>query len=425
MIKFLINGLLRDKHRSRLPLIVVAIGVMLTVLLTTWIQGVMGDSITLNARLATGHVKVITRGYRESMDQLPMDLALTGANELIANLRKEYPDVSWVERIEFGGLLDVPDESGETRSQGPFAGIAADLFNKSSGESDRLNLEKILVEGRLPSVSGDILLSNSFAVKLGVHINDKVTIIGTTMNGGMTIYNFKVAGTIRYGISALDRGSVIMDISDARVTFDMEDACNEILGYTDPEYYDDEKATLLMNSFNSKNSGRNDQFSPVMIRLRDQNDLGSIIDLMSGVVGLISSVFIIVLSVVLWNTGLVGGLRRYGEIGLRLAMGEEKGHIYRTMLAESFFIGLAGSVVGIALGMTLAWLIQKNGLDLSSAMQNATMLMPGVFRTRITPESWYIGFIPGILATLLGTALSGIGIYRRQTARLFKELQLQ
>jgi hypothetical protein len=48
-------------------------------------------------------------------------------------------------------------------------------------------------------------------------------------------------------------------------------------------------------------------------RLRDQNDLGSIIDLMSGVVGLISSIFIVVFSVVLWNTGLVGGLRRYGE----------------------------------------------------------------------------------------------------------------
>ena len=32
MIKFLIKGLLRDKQRSKLPLIVVAVGVMLTVL---------------------------------------------------------------------------------------------------------------------------------------------------------------------------------------------------------------------------------------------------------------------------------------------------------------------------------------------------------------------------------------------------------
>jgi putative ABC transport system permease protein len=423
MIKFLIKGLFRDSHRSRLPLIVVAIGVMLTVLLTTWIKGVLGDSINLNAKLATGHVKVITKAYRESMDQLPVDLSLTGTRELLSELRKDYPDVSWVERIQFGGLLDVPDSLGETKSQGPFAGIAVNFFDPGSDESERLNLGKILADGRLPEGEGEILVSHSFAQKLGITPNNRVTFIGSTMFGGMTIVNYTVSGTVRYGISALDRGSVIMDISDARKALDMDDACNEILGFTAVDYYDDAIATELMTSFNNMHTSSDDEFAPVMIRLRDQNDLGSLIDMMSGVVGIISLIFILVLSVVLWNTGLVGGLRRYGEVGLRLAMGEGKGHIYRSMLAESLFIGIMGSIIGVAIGILLAWLIQQKGLDFSRAMQNATMLMPGVFRTRITPEAWYIGFIPGIFATLLGTMLSGIGIYRRQTARLFKELQ--
>jgi putative ABC transport system permease protein len=423
MIKFLLKGLLRDKHRSRLPLIVVAIGVMLTVLLTTWITGILGDSINLNAKLATGHVKVITKAYRESMDQLPVDLSLTGVQNLISTLRKEYPSAAWVERIEFGGLMDVPDLKGETKSQGPFAGFAVDLFNPDMGESERLNLKKILVEGKIPSASGQILVSHSFAQNLGIKINDNVTFIGSTMFGGMTINNFNVAGTIRYGIAALDRGSVIMDISDARKALDMEDACNEILGFTDIEYYDDAKATELMNSFNSKHVSDTGEFEPVMIRLSDQNDLGSLISLMSGVVGIVSFVFILVMSVVLWNAGLVGGLRRYGEVGLRLAIGEEKGQIYWSMIAESFVIGLAGSVIGVAMGLAISYMIQQKGLDFSGAMQNATMLMPGVFRTRITPEAWYIGFIPGIFATVLGTMLSGIGIYKRQTASLSKELQ--
>ena len=423
MIKFLIKGLLRDSHRSRLPLIVVAIGVMLTVLLTTWINGVLGDSINLNAKLATGHVKVITKAYQKSMDQVPVDLSLTGSNELLAELRRDYPAVSWVERIQFGGLLDVPDSSGETKSQGPFMGLAINFFDKESAESERLNLNKILVAGKLPEGPGEILVSHTFARKLGIGLNDKVTFIGSTMFGGMTINNYTVSGTIMYGIAALDRGSLIMDITDARRALDMEDACNEILGFIAVDYYDDAKATDLMTSFNNSHPAVNDEFVPVMIRLRDQNDLGGIIDLMAGVVGIISFVFILVLSVVLWNAGLVGGLRRYGEVGLRLAIGEEKGHIYRSMIAESLIVGIAGSVIGVATGLALSYLIQQKGLDLSGAMQNATMLLPGVFRTRITPEAWYIGFIPGILATLLGTMLSGIGIYRRQTASLFKELQ--
>jgi putative ABC transport system permease protein len=422
MIRFIIKGLLRDKHRSRLPLLVVAFGVLLTVILYTWITGFLGDSINLNAKLSTGHVKVITRAYMANMDQLPVDLSITGAGKLTDELKKDYPATAWVQRIEFGGLLDAPDDMGETKSQGPFSGIGVDL-SESSGESERLNLNKILVEGKLPAAEGEILVSSLFANKLGIKINDRVTFIGSTMYGEMAIFNYRVSGTIKYGSLALDKGSVIMDIKDARKALDMEDACNEILGFNDKEYYDDEKATVLMQSFTAKHKDLSGRFDPVMLRLRDQNDLGSIIDYMTNVMAFICFIFVLIMSVVLWNTGLVGGLRRYGEVGLRLAIGEEKGHVYRSMIAESALIGFAGSLIGVTLGLLISWFIEQKGLDFSEVMKNATMLMPGVFRTRITPEAWFIGFIPGLLATVLGTMLSGIGIYRRQTARLFKELQ--
>jgi putative ABC transport system permease protein len=347
------------------------------------------------------------------MDQLPVDLALTGTDELIKSLRTDFPSVSWVERIEFGGLLDLPDENNETKSQGPFAGIAADLFNEGSGERERLSLDKILVDGKLPSSPGEILVSSMFAQKLGIKVRDKVTFIGSTMFGEMTINNYTVAGTIRYGSALLDRGSILIDISDARKALDMEDASNEILGFTGSDYYDDAKATEVMVSFNKKHPEDHDQFAPVMLRLRDQNDLGTLIDLMSGVVGLISFIFILAMSVVLWNAALIGGLRRYGEVGLRLALGEEKGHIYGSMIAESLIVGIAGSVIGASVGLSLSYLMQQKGIDLSKMMENATMIMPGVFRTRITPQAWYIGFIPGIFATVLGTMLAGVGIFRR------------
>jgi len=67
--------------------------------------------------------------------------------------------------------------------------------------------------------------------------------------------------------------------------------------------------------------------------------------------------------------------------------------------------------------------LQQHGLDLSSMMKNATILMPTVFHTKINATSYFIGFIPGLLSTVLGTALSGIGIYKRKTAQLFKELE--
>jgi putative ABC transport system permease protein len=51
------------------------------------------------------------------------------------------------------------------------------------------------------------------------------------------------------------------------------------------------------------------------------------------------------------------------------------------------------------------------------------MMLPNIVRARITPFTFVIGFLPGLLATFLGTAISGIGIYKRQTSELFKELE--
>lgn len=86
-------------------------------------------------------------------------------------------------------------------------------------------------------------------------------------------------------------------------------------------------------------------------------------------------------------------------------------------------IGLVGSIIGTAAGLGLSYYLQDSGLDISAFMKNASLMISNVMRARITPVSYVIGFAPGLLATLLGTCASGIGIYRRQTAQLAKELE--
>ena len=129
MIKFLFKGILNDKSRSLLPVIVVSIGVALTVLLHGWLTGVLGDSIAMNASFNSGHLKVMSRAYAKDDTQIPNDLALLNADNLTGRLKKSYPELDWVRRIRFGGLIDFPDSLGETRAQGPVVGWGIDLFS--------------------------------------------------------------------------------------------------------------------------------------------------------------------------------------------------------------------------------------------------------------------------------------------------------
>lgn len=423
MIRFIIKGLLRDKHRSILPVIVVSLGVMLTVLMNCWVTGVLGDSIELSARLTSGHVKIMTRAYAEKSEQAPIDLALLNSSEIMNQLNSEYSDMKWAERIHFGGLVDAPDEMGETKTQGPTAGFGIDLLSPGTDEPDRMNIKESMVRGKFPENPGEILLTEEFSQKLGVDPGDMITLISSTMYGSMSISNFLIAGTVEFGVKAMDRGAMIVDIEDIRLALDMMDATGEILGFLPDGYFDKEQTTLLCQSFNDLFSDPDDEFSPQMISMREQNNMAQLIDMADLMSGLIVLVFIIIMSIVLWNAGLLSGLRRYGEVGVRLAIGEEKGHIYRSLIAESVFIGLAGTIVGTAFGLFFAYLLQSKGLNFGDTMQDATIMMPSVMRARITPSAYYLGFIPGVLSTVLGTMLSGIGIYKRQTASLFKELE--
>jgi len=423
MIRFLLKGILRDKQRSLLPVVIASIGVMLTVFLFCWLTGILDDSIELNARFSTGHVKIMTAPYAKNIDQIPNDLALTGVNSLMLKLRKEFPEMKWGQRIHFGGLIDAPDSKGETRTQGPAIGFGIDMLSGDRSEIERFNLEKSIHRGRLPARAGEILMSEEFSRKLKVNPGDTVTLIGSTMNGSMAMYNYIVCGTIIFGTGPMDHGSVIVDLEDVRNALDMNNAAGEIVGYLPDNYYDEEKIDQLVTRFSKLFPSSNDEYAPVITTLRQQNNLGYMIDQIKQLGGFMVFVFVLSMSLVLWNAGLLGGLRRYTEFGTRLAIGEDYSHIYKTMIYESVLIGIIGSIIGTIIGLLGSLYLQKHGLDLSSMMKNATLMMPAVFHTRITTTAFFIGFIPGLLSTVVGTMLSGIGIYKRKTAQLFKELE--
>ena len=104
-------------------------------------------------------------------------------------------------------------------------------------------------------------------------------------------------------------------------------------------------------------------------------------------------------------------------------MGESKGQIYRSQFYESVMVGIIGTIAGTILGLAASWYVETYGINLGGIMKNATMMFPSTFHARITPAAFYIGFIPGLVSTVLGTMLSGIGIYKRKTSQLFKELE--
>ena len=427
MMYFLTKGLLRDRSRSLFPVIIITITVTIVIFAIGFMKGSMNSVFQSTAVIISGHEKVVTRAYKEESQMLPNDLALLNVDQIIRNLDKEYPDHFWSPRITFGGILDMPDKNGETKDQGPVYALGIDLLKTGSRIIEIWELDKNLVNGRLPKPFNEALIGQKLADKLNITVGDTATYIGTTMHNAFTTYNFTIVGTFDLRKGQADSQMMLVDISGARKALDMENAASEILGFTHSLFYDDDKAVSLRSNYNENYSDSSDIFSPVMMALRDSSQqMGDMVEFVDAFLMIIGTIFLIIVMVVLWNMGLMNGLRRYGEIGLRLAMGESKGVVYRSMIVEAVIIGLTGTMIGTGLGLSIVYYVQENGIDYSevvATMSTASMVMPNVFYAKITPDLYYIGFIPGLIATVLGTMLAGIAIYKREMAQLFKELE--
>jgi putative ABC transport system permease protein len=423
MIRFLIKGLIRDHHRSLFPIIIISFGVLLTTVLYSFLNGELNDLVDSNARFDTGHLKIMTHSYNKLSSQFPNDLALTGVEKLIQSLRVKFSNYDWTARIKFVGLLDIPDKNGETKAQNPVFGLAVKLFDKDSKEAERLNLGKSIVRGRLPKRPGEILISEELAKRMDSGPERPITLLSTTSRGAMAVQNFIICGTVKFGVAAMDRGAMISDLSDMQSALDMPDGAAEILGFNKNKFYDPAEAGRIKANFNSQFTNVDNQYSPLMLTLEDQNGLGEYLQYINAVGFMIVGIFLVAMSVVLLNTGLMSGIRRYGEIGVRLALGEAKDRIYKSLIYESVLIGIIGSVIGTTIGLIIALYLQEYGIDVTETLKNSSIMMSNFLRAKISLASFYIGFIPGLLATLIGTTFAGVQIFKRQTASLFKELE--
>lgn len=413
---FVIKGIVRDRSRSLFPLAVVTVGVALAVFLDAYLRGAQDSIFAATARLATGHLRVVSRAQAELGTQHSLESTLKDIDSLVLGLSQRYPEVSWHPRFRFSGVI----RSKKIGLIGmPFTGLGVDLSPEGL-ERKRLRLAQGLVAGSIPE-KGGAGLGFRLAQQLGVVPGDTVVIVTSRAKGELMELRLAVAGIIRFGVSALDRQLLVADIGEVQTLLGAEHQATELVGFFHHGFYDDRRAVALARSFNLPSADGEDRSVPVMQALRDAAGFGSLIELIGSATGLVVFIFVLAMAVVLLNAGLLNSLRRYQEIGIRLALGETKLQLYSSLVSEALFIGIAGSLLGTLLGLGISWYLETHGLDISGMMRNASVVMEDVLRARIAGRTFFIGFLPGLTATFAGGALAGLGIFRRSPARLTRE----
>ena len=129
------------------------------------------------------------------------------------------------------------------------------------------------------------------------------------------------------------------------------------------------------------------------------------------------------MALVLWNAGVLNGIHRYGEMGLRLALGESHKQLYMSLFCEAVLIGILGSFAGSTLGGAFVYYLQEVGVDMGDSMAQSGLMLTDIARGRISVNGFIQGIIPGLTANVFGTLFAASSIFKRSEADLFRELE--
>ncbi len=430
MIKWILQGIFRDKTRSLFPFLVVTVGVSLVVFFIGFMEGIFMGMIDLTSHLDIGHLRLLNKPFYEEEYLNPLDRALAGQEQTQRWLHENTDSrIDWSPRIRWGAILDVPDEQGETKTQTPVMGLALDL-TRNSAELGRLKLSDSLTQGRLPSGPKEMLVGYELAKDLEIEINNPVTLIGQSFDGGLAMDNYTVVGFVRFGIFAMDKKMALIDLADAQDSFYMQDMVTEWLGFLPrnvryPDYQNIRDQIRLELPGLKENPpadwARDDE--PIVLSFLDQRNMANLAATFELVKSIIIGIFLFLMVLVLWNAGLQNGIHRYGEMGLRLALGETHAALVFWLCIEALAIGFLGSLAGCLIGGGLVYYLQEVGVNMGDAFAQTGLMLNDVQRARMTVEGFIYGVVPGMTASLLGSLMASISIFKRSEANLFRELE--
>jgi putative ABC transport system permease protein len=431
MIRWLLKGIWRDKTRSLFPFLVISVGVTLLIYLLGFMEGVFAGMIDISAHLDTGHLRFVNKPFYDEEHLNPLDRALAGQKKTLQWLQKNSdPRIEWSPRIRWGAIMDVPDEKGETKSQTPVIGMAIEMLEKDSAERKRLDLEKSVIEGVIPSRAGGMLVGYKLAEALGLQLGDTVTLLGQNFDGGMATDNYQVVGFVRFGLAVMDKKMALIDLADAQKTFYMEDMVTDFLGFLPMEVgykeYDLLKKEIEDQLPAFKQSPPKEWAAdddPIILSVLDQRNLRELSVKFELVNNIVIGVFTFLMVLVLWNAGLLNGVHRYGEMGLLLAMGETHKKLITFMALEAFLIGVLGSAAGCLVGGGLVYYLQEVGISTHGIFETSGLMMSDVIRARLSLHAFVFAVIPGVTASVVGNLIANLAIFQRSEANLFRELE--
>jgi len=419
-----LRNIQRNRRRTLLAVISIALSVALTTFLNGFTSGVLRNMVKNITKNESGHIRIATEGFVQRSRFMPLDELVADPEQLIQEIMA-IPEVNKeiaviAPRIAFGTLL----------SNGPKTIAAYGVAGDSTTETQVLNMNRSIVQGRYLEKKGEIILGERAAASLGLSVGDRIRIVTQGADYSLRLRRFSIVGLFSTGVPQMDRSFFQIPLEDAQEFLRTGGGVQQILVLLKDYTQADRISAILKQELPksgfpiagismaggvkadatkadtakadaTKAEGANTDGA---LQIQSWTEIGEyprLIKLMETIYFWIDLVITFLGAFIISNIMMMVVLERKREIGILKALGLNRRETLGLFLTEGALMALIGSGIGTLLGFLLCWLFSVYGIDFSSAMGSLTFPVDPVFYAVVDPAGIAAMFVLGLAVSMV------------------------
>ncbi|MFN4326504.1 MAG: ABC transporter permease [Azonexus sp.] len=392
MVKLAFRNIFRQRVRTAITLAAITFGVAGLILAGGFVRDIFFQLGEALIHSQSGHLQIVKSGFFTYGSRSPEKFLITAPQHLKQDVAK-LPEVQEVlERVSFSGLLN----NGKTDWPIIADGIEPD------GEA-RLGSFIQIVEGRQLAQQDTfgVAVGQGVAKALGLKTGDKVFLLANTPEGALNTLELEVIGIFQSFSKDYDARYIRLPLAAAQELLNSPGINRLVISLKATS----ETATVAGKLDSMLKSGEFE--SRTWIQLNDFYE--KTVALYEQQFGFLQLIILIMVLLSVANSVSMSIFERTGEFGTLLATGSRPADVIRLLMTESAMLGLIGSLLGVAFGVTAAVLISHIGIPMPPP-PNANI---GYLATiQLVPVDIARSFAIGFLATTLACIWPGIRVVR-------------
>lgn len=403
IIKLAFRNILRNRRRSLLTILSMGGGFFLLCLTLSMTEGSYSNMIDIFTQDHTGHVQIHKGNY---LDRPSLYKTINNAQTLISQLEEDKSVIGVAPRIYAPSLaygknktfpaqvigIDPEREANTTR-----------LKNKVS-QGTYLTLSSVKQDDAQNKLAG-AMIGYSLAKNLKLNLGDELVLISQGIDGSIANDIFEIKAILG-DANSFERMNVYLSISAIQEFLSMNNVDDNVVHELVITLKDQALARSFSQSLQQKVKTEKLTVSPWQVvesafyKSMEADKQGSYTSM---------AVIILIVSIGVLNTVLMGTLERTREFGVLKAVGTRPMMIFTLIVSESFILSIASSILGLLLalpciywlsvvGITMPEPIDMGGIEFSTMLGTINNFVVLVPLSVVIISTLLVSFIPAIRA---------------------------